>query len=72
MPHYSQAIFRSLDSALTLVLSRFQWNGKPLIDEVEPRPVRVAGNYLIMRAPVENDEDSGITRMVSPLPGKTC
>lgn len=59
--HYSQAIFRSLDAAtLTLLLSRFRWNGRPLIEQVEPRPLMVAGNYLVLRAPVENDEESGV------------
>jgi hypothetical protein len=59
--YYSRAIFRSLDSAtLTLILSNYKWNGKSLNDIVEPRPVRVAGNYLILRAPVDEDENSGL------------
>jgi outer membrane protein OmpA-like peptidoglycan-associated protein len=59
--YYSQAIFRSLDSAtLTSILSQYKWNGKPLIDQVEPRPLRVTGNYLILRAPVDDDQPSGI------------
>lgn len=59
--YYSQAVFRSLDSAtLTLILSGLKFNGRPLIDQVEPRPVAVAGNYVILRAPVDDGEDSGV------------
>ena len=59
--YYSRAIFRALDSAtLTLILSQYKWNGVPLIDMVEPRPVRVAGNYLILRAPIDGTEQSGL------------
>jgi hypothetical protein len=59
--YYSQAVYRSLDSAtLTMVLSRFRWNGKPLIDQVEPTPLTVAGNFLILRAPVAGDEPAGV------------
>ena len=54
-------MFRALDSTtLTLLLLRFKWNGKPLIEQVELTPVSVAGNYVILRAPVDVDEDSGI------------
>jgi len=61
--YYSQAIFGALDSAtLTVVLGGYQWRGKPLIDQVEPRPVTVAGNYLVLRAPVDAVEDSGVVR----------
>ncbi len=59
--YYSRAVFRSLDSAtLTMVLSKFRWNGKSLTDQVEPMPYTVAGNYLVMRAPVDGEEDSGV------------
>lgn len=61
--HYSQAVFRSLDAAtLTFLLGRYSLGGKPLIDQVEPRPVAIAGNYLVLRAPVELGEDSGVRR----------
>ncbi|MFG0319031.1 MAG: hypothetical protein ACF8XB_17295, partial [Planctomycetota bacterium JB042] len=53
--------FRSLDAAtLTFILGRFRFGGRPLIDQVEPRPVTIAGNYLVLRAPVEEDEASGV------------
>jgi hypothetical protein len=67
--YYSHAIFRTLDSAtLTFLLGQFRWNGRPLIDQVEPRPVTVAGNYLILRAPVEATESSGIVREGTNVP----
>jgi hypothetical protein len=59
--YYSNAIFRSLDSGtIVALLSGFQWNGKPLIEVVEPRPLTVAGNYLVLRAPVDTDDPSGV------------
>ncbi|WP_157370741.1 serine hydrolase [Vulgatibacter incomptus] len=60
--HYAQAIARSLDSAtLVLLLSEFTWNGRPVIDQVEPKVLTVAGNFLVLRAPVDPDEPSGVT-----------
>lgn len=59
--YYSQAVLRNLDSpTLAMLLSRFTWKGKPLADQVEPKPLTVAGNYLVLRAPVEDDEEAGI------------
>lgn len=59
--HYTQAILRSLDSAtLVLLLSDFTWNGRPVIDQVEPKPLTVAGNFLVLRAPIDADEPSGV------------
>jgi hypothetical protein len=59
--YYTQSIVRSLDSAtLVLLLSDFTWNGKPVIDQVEPKPVTVAGNFLVLRAPIDADQPSGV------------
>jgi hypothetical protein len=59
--YYSTAIFRALDSAtIVQLLTPFMWNEKPLIDQIEPKPLSVAGNFLILRAPVEDDEPSGV------------
>jgi hypothetical protein len=59
--YYSQAVLGNLDSAtLVMLLSRFTWRGKPLADQVEPNPLAVAGNYLVLRAPIEDDEAAGI------------
>jgi hypothetical protein len=59
--YYSRAIFRSLDAAtLTLLLASLTWRGRPLVGQVEPKPVMIAGNYLVLRAPVDDDEASGV------------
>ena len=59
--HYTQAILRSLDSAtLVLLLSDYVWNGRPVIDQVEPKPLTVAGNFIVLRAPVDADDPSGV------------
>ncbi len=58
--YYTRAVLSSLDTAnLSMLLSPFSWNGKPLIDQVEPVPVTVAGNYLVLRAPVDDSEPAG-------------
>lgn len=59
--YYSQAVLANIDTAtLVMLLSRFTWNGKPLVDQVEPKPLAMTGNYLVLRAPVEEGEASGI------------
>lgn len=59
--YYSQAVLANIDTAtLVMLLSRFTWNGKPLVDQVEPKPLAMTGNYLVLRAPVEDSEASGI------------
>ncbi|WP_324780828.1 tyrosinase family protein [Thiobacillus sedimenti] len=59
--HYTSAVLSSLDSAaLVLLLSRYTLNGRPVIDQVEPKPLRVAGNFMVLRAPVDYDEGSGV------------
>ena len=59
--YYTRAILAGLDAAtLVPTLARFSWNGKPLVDQVEPVPVTVAGNYLVLRAPARNDDASGV------------
>jgi hypothetical protein len=66
--HYSQAVFQSLDSAtLVMLLSPFTWNGKSLVDQVEPTPLAVTGNFLVLRAPIEPDEPSGVVENGSNL-----
>jgi hypothetical protein len=50
--HYSQAIWRSLDaSTVALLLSRFRFEGQPVADLIDPRPIQLAGNYLVFRMP---------------------
>lgn len=60
--HYSQRVFENLDSAtLVMLLSPFSWNGKPLTDQVEPKPIAAAGNFLVFKAPIDANESSGVT-----------
>jgi hypothetical protein len=59
--YYTRAVLQSLDAAsLVLLLSGVSWNGKPLADQVEPRPVAIAGNFLVLRAPAEDADASGV------------
>ena len=59
--YYTQAVLSNLDSAsLIMLLSEVSWQGRPLADQIEPKPVGVAGNYVIVGAPVEDDAPSGL------------
>lgn len=62
--YYTEAILRRLDpTSITLLLAGIKWQGKPLADQVEPNPVAVTGNYLVLRAPAEKDKPSGIENL---------
>jgi hypothetical protein len=59
--YYSAQVFRSLSSAAVVgLLSKFRWNDRPLVEQVEPKILSVAGNFIVLRAPVEPNEASGI------------
>jgi hypothetical protein len=59
--HYGRAIFQSLDTATIVgLLAPFTWRGRPLVELIEPTPLAVAGNFLVFRAPVDDDQDSGV------------
>jgi hypothetical protein len=48
--HYSTAIWNSLDAAtITTMLSSHTHMGKKLIENIDPVPVSIAGNYIIFR-----------------------
>jgi outer membrane protein OmpA-like peptidoglycan-associated protein len=48
--YYSQVIWASLDAAtLGMLLSKYTFSGRPLIEIVDPIPVSMAGNYLAFR-----------------------
>src|SRR5262245_59622767 len=50
--HYNQAIWSSLDaSTVALLLSKFTFEGMIVADLIDPRPIQVAGNYLVFRMP---------------------
>ncbi|MDX6396950.1 MAG: hypothetical protein QOJ43_358, partial [Gaiellaceae bacterium] len=60
--YYAAIITRALGAAaVTRLLAGYEWNGRPLVEQIEPVPIGVIGNYLVLRAPVEVDEPSGIT-----------
>ena len=43
--HYSAQVFRSLGSAeVVSLLAKYKWRGQPLVDQVEPKVLSVAGN----------------------------
>lgn len=56
--HYSQAIFNALDPAtVTLLLSAYSYNNKPVTVQIDPQPITTAGNYLVFKMHVEPDTD---------------
>jgi hypothetical protein len=59
--YYTRAILENLDSAsLVMLLSGASWQDKPLVDQVEPNPIAVTGNYLVLRAPAEDEDPAGL------------
>lgn len=59
--HYTRAVLERLDSAsLVTLLSEASWLGRPLVDQVEPHPIAVTGNFLVLRAPADDDDPSGV------------
>jgi hypothetical protein len=59
--YYTRAVLERLDAAsLVLLLSGISWLGKPLADQVEPNPIAVTGNFLVLRAPAEAGDPSGV------------
>lgn len=57
--HYSTAIWRSLDAAtITTMLSSYSLGKRPLIEQIDPLPVAVSGNYVIFRSYADaNDKE---------------
>lgn len=59
--YYTRAVLGGLDSAsLVQLLAGLSWQGKPLADQIEPRPVAVTGNFLVLRAPAEESDPGGL------------
>lgn len=57
--HYSQAIYRGLDPAMVaLLLSPYSLGGVPLARLVDPVPLGITGNWLVLKAPAGPDDDS--------------
>ena len=50
--HYNQAIWRSLDtSTMALLLSKFAFEGMPVANMIDPKPLQTVGNYVVFRLP---------------------
>jgi hypothetical protein len=50
--YYNQAIWRSLDASTTaLLLSKYSFENQPVANMIDPKPLQVAGNYLVFRMP---------------------
>jgi hypothetical protein len=59
--YYTRAVLEGLDAAsLVLLLSGVSWLGRPLADQIEPNPIAVTGNFLVLRAPAEDGDASGL------------
>lgn len=55
--YYSQVVYRSLDaSSLALLLSPFSYKEKPLVQQIDPTPVTITGNYLVFKMHEEETE----------------
>lgn len=54
--YYSQAVWNSLDEqTVALLLAGYTYRGRRLVECVDPQPVSVYGNYLVLRYTHEDD-----------------
>jgi hypothetical protein len=54
---YNQAIWAAIDPAtLALLLSEFDFEGRPVMEQIDPTPIAIAGNYLVFRMNTEPDD----------------
>jgi hypothetical protein len=61
--HYGQAAVRSLDPAsVVMLLGGYELDGVPVASLVDPTPLGMAGNWLVLRAPVDKESPSGLRR----------
>lgn len=66
--HYSSAALRGMTSdELVGLLGNFSWDGRLLRHVVEPTVYGIAGPYLVMRAPIDVDEASGVSNAEGSL-----
>jgi len=50
--YYNQAVWRSLDASTTsLLLSHYRFEGQAVANLIDPKPLQIAGNYLVFRMP---------------------
>lgn len=67
---YNQAIWAGIDPAtLALLLSDYDFEGRPVMEQIDPSPIALVGNYLVFRM---NTEASDAHLAVTPqVPAKT-
>ncbi len=65
--HYTEAVYRNLDSsALVLLLAGISFQGQSLVGQIEPRIEAVIGNFLVVAAPVDDNEAVEISGVTKP------
>ena len=53
---YNQAIWAAMDQAtLALLLADFDFEGRSVLEQIDPTPIALAGNYLVFRMSTEPD-----------------
>jgi hypothetical protein len=58
--HYSQVVWRAMDSAtVAVLLAPYSYGGRPLAQVVDPAPIGVSGNLLVFRMPWEARDAQG-------------
>jgi hypothetical protein len=66
--YYSQAVWRSLDTAtIGQMLSNYSYDGRPVLSGIDPIPLAVAGNYLVFRRHLPPGDQPARTRWESWL-----
>ncbi|AOW13004.1 hypothetical protein LPB72_18735 [Hydrogenophaga crassostreae] len=46
--HYSRAVWRSVDeSDISLLLSDYTYEGRPIVDQIDRKPAAISGQYLV-------------------------
>lgn len=54
--YYNQVLWRNLDAAtIALLLSPYQYKGRPILEQIDPTPVAIVANYIVFRMPVTPD-----------------
>lgn len=54
--HYSAAVWNSVSpTTIAPLLAGYELDGKPVLEQVDPTPIAVAGGYLVLRWPLEGD-----------------
>lgn len=55
--HYSRAVWRSIDeSDISLLLSDYTYEGQPVVDRIDRKPIAISGQYLVFSYRHEPEE----------------